>query len=75
MISACFAAIDLCDCMIVCGTSATVYPAAAFPQTVAERGGHVIEANPNPTPLSPVADVVLRGPTGVVLPQIVDRLR
>ena len=75
VIEACFSATNLCDCMIVCGTSATVYPAAAFPQTVSERGGYVIEANPNPTPLSSVADVVLRGPTGTVLPQLVERLR
>ena len=75
VLRACFDATDLCDCMIVCGTSATVYPAAAFPQAVAERGGFVIEANPNPTPLSEIADVVLRGPTGTTLPQLVDRLR
>ena len=75
VLQACFNAVDRCDCIIVCGTSATVYPAAAFPQAVAERGGYVIEANPNPTPMSDMADVVLRGPTGTVLPQIVDRLR
>lgn len=75
VLGACFAATDLCDCMIVCGTSATVYPAAAFPQAVSERGGFVIEANPNPTPLSEMADVALRGPTGTVLPQLVERLR
>ncbi len=75
VIEACFTVTDLCDGMIVCGTSATVYPAAAFPQAVSQRGGYVIEANPNPTPLSSVADVVLRGPTGTVLPQLVERLR
>ena len=52
-----------------------VYPAAAFPQAVSERGGYVIEANPNPTPLSALADVALRGPTGTMLPRLVDRLR
>ncbi len=75
VLEACFEATDRSDCMIVCGTSATVYPAAAFPQAVSERGGFVIEANPNPTPLSLLADVALRGPTGTVLPQIVERLR
>ncbi len=75
VLRACFEATDQCDCMIVCGTSATVYPAAAFPQAVAERGGFVIEANPNPTPLSEIADVVLRGPSGTTLPQLVDGLR
>lgn len=75
VLTACFDATDKCDCMIVCGTSATVYPAAAFPKAVAERGGFVIEANPNPTPLSDIADVILQGPAGTVLPQLVDRLR
>ena len=74
VLDACFAATDRCDCMIVCGTSATVYPAAAFPRAVAERDGHIIEANPSPTPLSAVTDVALRGPTGTVLPQLVSRL-
>ena len=75
VLEACFNATDKCDCMIVCGTSATVYPAASFPQAVAERGGFVIEANPNPTRLSEIADVVLKGPTGITLPRLVDRLR
>ena len=75
VLNACFEAIDRCDCIIVCGTSATVYPAAAFPQTVAERGGFVIEANPNETPLSRIADVALRGATGELLPKLVERVR
>ena len=75
VLNACFDATNQSDCMIVCGTSATVYPAAAFPQAVAERGGFVIEANPNPTPLSEIADVILRGPAGTALPQLVETLR
>ena len=74
VLDACFEAIDRCDCIIVCGTSATVYPAAAFPQMVAERGGYVIEANPNETPLSRISDVALRGATGELLPRLVERL-
>lgn len=59
-----------CDCMIVCGTSATVYPAANFPRMVKANGGALIEVNPNPTPLSDFADVVLRGASGEVLPRL-----
>ena len=59
-----------CDCMIVCGTSATVYPAASFPQMVKANGGAVIEVNPNPTPLSDFADAVLRGASGEILPKL-----
>ena len=71
----CFAEAERCDCMILAGTSATVYPAARFPQTVRERGGLLIEANPNPTPLSGLSEVVLRAPTGEVFPGLVRRVK
>ena len=74
VIDACFRETAMCDCMIVCGTSATVFPAASFPRMVKENGGVLIEANPNPTPLSDMADVILRGPTGELLPEVVQRL-
>jgi NAD-dependent deacetylase len=63
-----------CDCMIVAGTSATVYPAAQFPIEVRERGGVLIEVNPYPTELTPWCTVSLRGPAGTVLPELVSRI-
>jgi NAD-dependent deacetylase len=75
VLATCFNETEMCDCMIVCGTSATVFPAAGFPALVKERGGAVIEANSNPTPLSAAADVVLRGPTGVSLPDLTARIK
>ena len=74
VIEACFRETQMCDCMILCGTSATVFPAASFPRIVKENGGVLIEVNSNPTPLSETADVVLRGPTGKLLPRLVERL-
>lgn len=74
VIDMCFRESAACDCMIVCGTSATVFPAASFPRMVKENGGTLIEVNPNPTPLSDMADVTLRGPTGELLPEVVKRL-
>lgn len=71
----CFAEVARCDCIVVAGTSATVYPAASFPGLVRESGGSVIEANPNETPLTDLADVILRGPTTEALPLIVERLK
>lgn len=59
-----------CDCVIVCGTSATVYPAANFPRMVKANGGAIIEVNPNPTPLSDFADAALRGASGEILPRL-----
>ncbi|HEX7271873.1 MAG TPA: NAD-dependent deacylase [Casimicrobiaceae bacterium] len=60
-----------CDVLLVVGTSAEVYPAAALPSLAANHGAVVVEVNPNPTPLSAFADYVLRGAAGVVLPQFV----
>ncbi len=65
----------LCDCMLLIGTSAVVYPAAGFPMDVKGKGGTLIEVNPNETPLTRYADVILRAPAGEALPRIVERLR
>ena len=61
-----------CDVLIVVGTAAEVYPAAALPHAARQHGAAVIEINPRPTALSADADHVLRGPAGVVLPALVD---
>jgi NAD-dependent deacetylase len=64
-----------CDCMLLIGTSAVVYPAAGFPMDVKGKGGTLIEVNPNETPLTRYADVVVRAPSGEALPLIVAQLR
>lgn len=63
------------DCILVAGTSATVYPAAALPIEVLERGGTLIEVNPYETELSEIARIVVRGPAGDALPRIVAAAR
>jgi NAD-dependent deacetylase len=63
------------DVILVAGTSATVYPAAALPVEVLRRGGLVIEVNPYETELTEVAGVVVRGPAGDALPRIVAAAR
>jgi NAD-dependent deacetylase len=75
VLARCFDETGSCDCMIVIGTSATVYPAAGFPADVTARGGSVVELNPRPTPLSPMSEVIVRGPTGETLPMLVERLK
>jgi NAD-dependent deacetylase len=68
----CFAETAEADCMLVVGTSATVYPAAHFPVQVRERGGDLIEVNPYETELTPLCAVSLRGAAGEVLPRLAD---
>ena len=71
----CYAAVDGCDCMLVVGTSATVFPAADFPMEVLRRRGAIIEVNPYESELTTVATLSLRGPAGAVLGRLLDHLR
>jgi NAD-dependent deacetylase len=68
-----------CDLMLICGTSATVYPFAQLPRVAKEQvfaGSStvtIIEVNAEPTPLTMggVSDFIIQGMTGTVLPEIV----
>ncbi|MBI4307268.1 MAG: NAD-dependent deacylase [Chloroflexi bacterium] len=64
----------LCDCMLLVGTSGVVYPAAGFPSIARSKGAALVEVNPYDTPLSPLCDVRLRGPSGDILPQVVEQV-
>jgi len=64
-----------CDCMLVLGTSATVYPAASFPQDVRGRGFPLIEVNLYESEITPVCRISLRGTTGEVLPRLVEEIK
>jgi len=59
-----------CDVLLVVGTSAVVYPAAALPRVAHAAGALVVEINVEDTPLTAEADVVLRGPAAEVLPAL-----
>jgi len=74
VLEACSMAADRADCMIVAGTSATVYPAAGFPIAIADRGGDLIEVNPYPSDLTPLCRMTLMGPAGEVLPALAARV-
>ncbi len=64
----------LADCFLLVGTSAVVYPAAAFPQMAARRGVPLIEVDPEQTVLSDIVEYALRGPAGEVLPRLADAI-
>ena len=71
----CYEEVGRCDVMIVAGTSATVFPAADFPMEVLRGGGTVIEVNPLPSELTPLATVALQGPGGEILARLLDHVR
>jgi NAD-dependent deacetylase len=67
-----------CDLMLVCGTSAVVYPFAALPSMARSRGRgqsgvKIIEVNAEPTPLTHqgISDYLIQGNTGEILPLVV----
>jgi NAD-dependent deacetylase len=70
----CFEESERADCMLVAGTSATVYPAAQFPIAIAQRGGDLLEVNPYESEITALCRHTIRGPAAEVLPQIVERL-
>ena len=63
-------AIRACDTILVVGTSGFVQPAASFAFQVRDRGARVVEINPQETPISGIADISLRGPSGRELPSL-----
>ena len=63
------------DCILVIGTSATVYPAAGFPREVLSSGGNIIEINPEDTPISQAATESIKGPTEDSLPKLVAEIK
>lgn len=70
-----FQALEMCDTLLVVGTSGVVYPVASFPQTVKSNGGFVVEVNVEPTPISSIGDVSLYGTSGDILPGLVAGLK
>ncbi len=68
------AAVANCQCFLVIGTSAVVYPAAGLIDYARMAGASVIEINLEPTGAALDSSVALYGPSGAILPQLVRRL-
>jgi NAD-dependent deacetylase len=79
-----------CDFMLICGTSAVVYPFANLPRMARFHSGvtgldvighksnvKIIEVNADPTPLTRegISDYLIQGKTGEILPRIVEEVR
>lgn len=60
------------DCLLVIGTSATVYPAAGLIELARAHGSRVIVVDPNPGAAGNQADVFLSGGAGEILPALLD---
>lgn len=69
------AASESADVFLALGTSLSVYPVAWLPMLAHRRGARVVIVNGQPTEQDDIADVVLVGRLGTVLPALVDRVR
>lgn len=66
--------VEQCDLLLVCGTSAVVYPFANLPRIARNNPiVTIIEVNMEPSPLTEdgISDYLVRGKTGEILPAIV----
>jgi NAD-dependent deacetylase len=60
------------DVVLVIGSSLVVYPAADIPLVALQSGARMIVVNAEPTPFDELAEVVIHGRSGEVLPEIVE---
>ena len=65
-------AASACNVFLSVGTSTLVEPAASLPFLALRHGAVVIEVNPEQTPLSKQAAIILSGEAGSILPQLVN---
>jgi NAD-dependent deacetylase len=59
-----------CEALLVVGSSLEVYPVAGLPSLAKEHGAKIAIVNRDPTAGDRLADVLLRGQAGEVLPAI-----
>jgi NAD-dependent deacetylase len=76
-----------CDLMLICGTSALVYPFAQLPRVARQRRSEegrdtetntiIIEVNAEPTPLTAegISDYLIQGRTAEILPRITEAVK
>jgi NAD-dependent deacetylase len=62
-----------CDAFVAVGSSLVVQPAARLPVQAKRLGASLVIVNREPTPLDGLADVVLHGEAGTLLPALVER--
>ena len=63
------------DVFLSIGTSAEVYPAAMLPVIAKRSGAYAAEVNPQPTAITSEMDELLAGKSGVILTELVSRLK
>jgi NAD-dependent deacetylase len=60
-----------CDLLLAVGSTLAVYPIAGVVPVAKRAGARIVIVNGEPTAMDDLADAVLRGPIGQILPQVV----
>ena len=63
-----------CDAFVAVGSSLVVQPAASLPVKASRQGATLVIVNREPTPLDGLADAVLHGEAGTLLPALVEAI-
>lgn len=64
-----------CEVLLVVGTSGVVQPVASFPWEAKRHGAYVVEVNIEPTPITRISDLFLKGKASEVLPSLLEELK
>ena len=64
-------AAESCDLLLAVGTTLAVYPVAGVVPVARESGARIVILNAEPTAMDDLADAVLRGAIGQILPHLV----
>jgi NAD-dependent deacetylase len=66
---------NVCNTLLIIGTSGVVYPAAEIPFTAKSNGATIIEINIEDTPYtSAITDHFLKGSASEILPKILEHI-
>ena len=60
-----------CDLLLAIGSTLAVYPIAGVVPIAKRAGARLVIVNAEPTPLDDLADAVLRGSMGELLPRVI----
>jgi NAD-dependent protein deacetylases, SIR2 family len=63
-----------CEIFLVVGTSGVVYPAGLLPFVAKQHGAKVVEINPESTPISEIADIVIREKASVGVEKFIQKM-
>jgi NAD-dependent deacetylase len=63
-----------CEVFLVVGTSGVVYPAGLLPFVAKQNGAKVVEINPENTPISEIADIIIREKASVGVEKFIQRM-